>query len=60
MKHDASPVKAHGCLLDHGPLVHKVKDLLWGEVSNGHLGVLGLRLRLLGKVLPIKPVKGLP
>ena len=59
MEHDTSPVKAHGCLLDHGSRVNKVKHLIWSEVSNGHLGDLGLRLRLLGKVFPIKPVKSL-
>ena len=61
MEHNTSPVKAHGCLLDHGSLVNKVKYLIWGEVSNGYLGDLGLglRLRLLGKVFPIKPVKSL-
>jgi hypothetical protein len=59
MEHDTSPVKAHGCLLDHGSLAHKIKYLIWGKVSNGYLGDLGLRLRLLGKVFPVKPVKGL-
>ena len=58
-KHDASPLNAHDSLLVHGSLIHKVKHLLWGEVSNGHLGDLRLRLRLLGKVFPIKPVKSL-